>query len=230
MDTAQVSQLSAPAVKVFTGTAKKLLDWIVSGLTQAEAARACGVDKTYVSQLCEDPDFKSQVDAAKNVKVAQKIEVGNLYDDAELTALRNVKEALNWTTNLDDNLRVVAVLSKSRPKTAIVDHNKPENSPQPVVRLQLPAFIVQQFFINPNSEVVAIGDTALTTLNAASMDSIAADYTRIQEENSKIDPSPDDLLSQEISAISASQLTDPNFILQKIEKHNGRKSDPYSDL
>lgn len=169
--------------KQYIGTALRILNLLANGCNQVEAAKACGVDESYVSQLQSEPDFQEQVteQLAKNFKEASQID--DNYQKIEKQATEKLAKLIEHEYNPDRLLRVAKFANEAKRKLAPNVQNGSNgngNGAGPgVAVLVLPAFMVKdaprkEITLNPNNEIVAIDGKELTTFNSQGLDKLVA--------------------------------------------------------
>ncbi len=172
----QVSQISEllKTRKEYTGVAGRILKFMCGGATAVQAANACGVSEGYVSQLCAEESFQSQIaeKLSKDFEVAAQIDEN--YQEVEKVLSKRLREVTAYMTNVDQITRTLKTVSsipkKVQPKVPLnSDTNGTAIAP---VSLAIPIVAKNVFIVNPNSEVVALNGKELTTLNSKSLDSL----------------------------------------------------------
>lgn len=211
------TEITTKHLKIYTGQAAKVLKFLQNGCTETQAAEAVGVTLGYVSQLCQEPDFREQIGDKLQQDFEAAIETDKNYAEVELEISRRLKKMTPFILSLDDLLKTTRVLSTVKKKVAPAVNpgsNGDSNNPSRSVKMILPQITINNnFIVNPNSEVVAIGDRQLTTLNANSIDALAQ---RVME--------------AEIVTEQSQPLPKIEFRLpEKVAKHVSHK-DKYSDL
>lgn len=170
-------EVSNPTLKIYTGQAAKILKFLQGGCNEAQAAEAVGVSPSYVSQLCAETDFKAQIAAKLQEDFENAIETDKNYAYVELMTSRKLKELSGYILGLDDLLKTTKILNGNKRKVS--NGNTPgqpggTNTTNITVQLVIPRAAVQEFVINPNSEVVQSNGRDLVTLNASSLDALVA--------------------------------------------------------
>jgi len=172
-------------IKKYTGVAARILKLLSSGVcSQEQAARAIGVDPSYVSQLCAESDFQLQIAEELKKGIEQAVAIDETYGDIEKNLSSKLKELVPWMTSPETVLRTLKFVNEAKRKTQV---GSPEASGmngsangsegRGIVKLQLPNVIIQNFVVNPNNEIVAIGDKELVTLNSASLNQLVKSKT-----------------------------------------------------
>lgn len=178
--------------KKYTGAAGRILSLIIGGCTQVQAAKAIGVTEGFVSQLCAEHDFQLQIAEAIKADLEKAITIDANYLEIEKALSERLKTATVMMVTPTEILRTLKTINSMQPKTQRATGvsedgviRSANGTASGVSRLQLPNVIVQQFILNPQNEVVSVGDRALETLNSASMDSLLAN----KRANPKVIPS-----------------------------------------
>jgi hypothetical protein len=198
-------------VKIYSGNAGKVLKLIGRGnCNQAQAAKACGLDESYVSQLMAEEDFQLQVAQMIQEAVEAATVIDQNYDDTEKLLSERLKAAAGMMFNADTILKTLKFVNEAKKRMApvaggLVGANG-NGSHVTVVQLTLPAAMRHEYTVNPNGEVLEVNGMELQTIPSASMEQFSKQN---REAHPKVDPK---------------QLRLPNV--------SGRKqgTDPWADL
>lgn len=199
--------------KVYSGIAAKAMKLLANGATQSEVALALGVSDGLISQYMAEVDFKQQLleIVTRNMEVAREID--DNYQEAEKVLSKRLKDQVAMMYNPDQVLRTLKFVNEAKRKAPAINGNNGINGNggngvagiQPVV-LVLPQVIRKEFVINPQNEIVGIGDKPLVTLNSDSLNQIVKNHKGAQsseiadaipsrkelpDENNKRKPHPD---------------------------------------
>lgn len=158
--------------KTYSGIAARVLKLMCNGVTQSQAANSLGIDDTYVSQLASEADFKAYIADALTKSAQDAIDIDSSWVEIERTAVDKLKKLLAYEMNPDRLLRVAKEANIAKRKVPLTPLGNDVPSELAPVRLQMPAILVREFIVNPNNEVVALGDQGLVTLNSSSMNSL----------------------------------------------------------
>lgn len=190
-------------LKIYTGQAAKVLNFLKGGCTPAQAAQAVGVSEPYVSQLCAEEDFQKQIAQKLQHDFEQALETDKNLDEIEHLLTKKIKQLVPYMIGLDDVLKTFRVVNQSNRKLGAKINPAEGNNGVGVktITLLLPKIIINNFITNPNSEVVAIDDRNLVTLNSSSIDSLAK---KVMEEETI------DILTEQIPKMQLSKLKVPN--------------------
>jgi hypothetical protein len=162
-------------LKIYTGQAAKVLNFLKGGCTPIQAAQAVGVTIGYVSQLCKEEDFQAQIAQKLQADFEKAIETDKNLDEIEHTLSDKLKKLVPFMVGLDDILKTMKVVQGQKRKVApsINPGQDSGGSGAKIVTLVLPKVLVQNFITNPNSEIVAVDGKEMITLNSQSLDSLA---------------------------------------------------------
>lgn len=193
--------------KIFYGTAARILKLLGVGCTPVEAADACGVDPSYVSQLEADDDFVEQKNAIIRKTFEQQSKIDENYVAIEAKLSERLLGATEMMFNPDQILRTLKFANEAKRKvapTASAGGPNGSNGNGGVtvfapVTLILPASVAKEFILNPIGEVVSVDGKPLTTLPSGNMTQLV----KQQKEQKK---------------------------LQDKRDNGSRQTDPYSDL
>lgn len=163
-------------LKIYQGLSAKILNYLKGGATRAQTALALGCDVSTIDHLMQEDDFRGQVEKyiTKNFQDAVELDKNLLETEVELA--KKIKNFLPLLINLDDVLKTFRVVNGA--KKALVRDISPSgaqdvNTQKPVT-LILPKVIINNFIMNPNSEIVEVDGTQLVTLNSSSLDGLIA--------------------------------------------------------
>src|SRR6267378_2240005 len=169
----QKSELPKPR-KEYTGVAGRVLKFMCGGCTPVQAANACGVTESFVSQLCTEEDFQKQIEEKLSKDFEVAIQIDKNYTEVEERLSKRLNEMTSYMTNVDQITRtlktVSAIPKKVQPRIPL----NPESEQGAIapVSLAIPIIAKNVFIVNPNSEVVSLNGKELVTLNSKSLDSL----------------------------------------------------------
>jgi hypothetical protein len=208
MDQSIQKELGTNERKNYSGIPMRILKLLGSGLLPVEVARAVGVDESYISQLQKEESFAQQVNELIVKTFAEQSEIDNNYIEIEKILSKRLRDNASIMFNQDTILRTLKFANEAKKKIApalVTPGNGSNGSGTTIngpVTLILPAAVVKEFILNPNNEIIGIGNEELTTLPSANINKLV----RETKENLKNLPSV------------------------KIIKNGPRQVDPYSDL
>lgn len=198
--------------KIYSGTALKLMNLMAAGCNQVEAAKACGVDESYVSQLMDEPEFKEQITEKLAQAFKDANEIDNNYQEIEKRLSKKLLGVSEFMVNPDQILRTLKFANEAKRKLAPNVQNGSNGSEGPqtnIAVLVLPSFMVKdakrELILNPNNEVVAVDGRELTTFTSTGLNKLIEN-----KKNAPIAP------SKEVTKLKNEQ--------------KQRNVDPYSDL
>lgn len=174
--TSQTPELPKPR-KEYTGVAGRILRFMCGGATAIQAANACGVSESYVSQLASEESFQSQIaeKLSKDFEVAAQIDEN--YQEIEKLLSKRLRDVTSYMTNVDQITRtlktVSAIPKKVQPKVPL--NSETGGGAVTPVSLAIPIVAKNVFIVNPNSEIVSLNGKELTTLNSKSLDSLLSE-------------------------------------------------------
>lgn len=191
--------------KIYTGTAARLLKLRGAGCTATEAAKACGVDTSYVSQLEGEAEFKAQLNELIKQTFEKQSKIDTNYTEIEERLSHKLLNATEYMVNPDQILRTLKFANEAKrkvtPNGALGQNGSNGHGGLTVlqpVTLILPAIVAKEFVLNPMSEVVSIDGKELTTLPSNNIQQLVN-----QKEQKR---------------------------LEEKKAHGARQTDPYSDL
>jgi|SRR6266850_5874198 len=177
--------------KIYTGTAARLLKLRGAGCTQEEAAKACGVDASYVSQLEAEDDFKIQLNELIRKTFEAQSKIDENYTQIEEKLSAKLLRSTEYMVAPDQILRALKFANEAKRKMPIPSggHNgnhgpNGEATLQPVT-LILPVVVARTFVMNPIGEVVSVDGQELTTLPSANIQRLVKEKAAKQLEDKK---------------------------------------------
>lgn len=182
-------------LKIYTGQAAKILNYLKGGCTQAQAALATATTEGYVSQLCAEEDFQAQIAKVITADFKRAIETDENYEEVEHILSKKLREMAPMILNLDDALKTSKIVNSMKRKMApAINPNQGGQDGNKFVTLVLPQVVINNiqnnFITNPNNEVVQVGDMDMLTLNSNSIDGLAAQVNDKQLAQIQTEPVP----------------------------------------
>ena len=113
--------------KIYSGTALRVLNLLASGLTQSEAAKACGISESYISQLKEDPSFMGQLNAKVQALMAQQSKIDENLNTLEEKLSERLVKLADSMYNPDVVLRTLKFANEARRKMPQVSAGQGNN-------------------------------------------------------------------------------------------------------
>lgn len=163
--------------KIYTGTAARLLKLRGAGCTQSEAAKACGVDDSYVSQLEGEEEFKMQLNEIIRKTFEAQSKIDENYIQIEEKLSEKLLRSIEWMVNPDQILRTLKFANEAKrkvtPSGGQGSINGSDGEALKPVTLILPVVIAREFVINPIGEVVSVDGRELTTLPSGNIQKLA---------------------------------------------------------
>lgn len=165
---------SEKPLKTYTGIPGRILNMLCSGCSPEEAALAVGVDSSYVRHLKQEPDFIAQIKIKLTESTERAIAIDENYAAIEKTATDRLKTLINLVHSPKDLMQLAAFANSAKKKTSVNGGTDSENAgTQKVVKVLMPTVILNNFVVNPNNEIVQVGERTLETLNSASIQTLA---------------------------------------------------------
>lgn len=220
-------------LKEYTGTAKRILKLLAAGVLPSAAAKATGVDDSYVSQLCAEEDFQHQIAKEIQLAVESANKIDKNYTDVEEALSTRLRDIVGYMFDPDKILRTLKFVNEAKRKIQPTN-GTPLNGEQALgmrpVTIVLPTIIRNNFILNPNNEVVGISAPEerevkeLVTIGSTQMQSLIQEHrnngSQREEEKEKL-----------FSPINT-KLPSPPSLTKKLS--NGTKQstpqDPYANL
>lgn len=158
---------------------KMILELLVRGSSQSDAARIADVSIGYVSQLLQEPEFAAEVaqrkavtmqDASERENRANKIYGMNL--DLEEKILQNLQRQVNFMKPHEQMKLLQIVSTKKAPPPPPVLPNQ-HNQNATLVTIAVSHTNNSQFIMNNNKEIIAVGDTTLSPMSPQQLKDLA---------------------------------------------------------
>lgn len=199
-------------LKQYTGNAAKLIKILSAGqITQRQAAEAVGVSEALVSQLMAEEDFAYQVAVGMSKNLERAFTIDDNIEEVENILSQRLRELMGMAQamNLDTILKVLKYTNGAKRKTQAqvpgvgTGQGTIQNN---TLKLILPSVVINNYTVNPQNEVVAVGGQELVTLNSKSMET---------------------LMAQKQANAPPAQLPEPD---KEIQATYVKLKDPYGDL
>lgn len=155
------------------------MKYIANGATQTEAALACGCSDGLISQYMAEKEFQEQLLELVTSKMEAAREVDENYLETEKVLSKRLRDAAAMMFNPDQILKVLRFTNEAKTKIPFqAGLNGNGNgvgaagiTMKPVV-LILPEVARREFILNPNNEVVGVGDEVLTTMSSTQLNKL----------------------------------------------------------
>jgi len=176
----QVTDIVLPKEqKKYTGMAARTQKLLIAGCLPAQAAKALGISEGMVSQWMAEEDFYAQVSEGIKKDLERNEAIDSNYGNIEKMLSDKLLTLVPYMIQPDQVLRTLKFVNDAKRK---LDVRVPGEQTAggvganngSAVRLQLPQIVAQTVIINPQNEVVSVGNRDLVTLNSASMETFVA--------------------------------------------------------
>lgn len=178
---------TASALAVLSGTDRKALELLATGVPAAQCAAAIGVSPSRIAQLISDPVFSELVAERKYESLAAHNERDSKYDKLEDMALGQLEASLPMVMDPMKLARIAQTLNAAKRRGA----SAPESitSRQTIVNLVLPLGILQKFAVqtNANNQVTTIDEQSMVTIQSGQVQGIAEQVREAKNEREIID-------------------------------------------
>lgn len=151
---------------------EKLLSYLSSGASNEDAAGACGVSVSRVSQICADPEFAMRLQEARFQHASKYVQLDNSWDSAEEKLLEKFHETIPTLHKFRDIKDALAMVNSAKRKSAAAAG--PTEGAKTVVNLILPVAAMSRFVTNSQNQVVQTGEQSLITIQSGSLAKMAA--------------------------------------------------------
>ena len=142
---------------------------LLAGLSTSQCAAAVGCDDSYVSQVASNPEFASQLAAARAARTVKHLETDESIDDAEAMALKKVKGLIPMITKPLEAVRVFGVLNAARRKAEVVNPNANEGLDTVVLNLPKNAAVAIGIQVSSERQVIEVEGRSMTTMPAKAL-------------------------------------------------------------
>ncbi len=153
--------------------ADRIKSMLGKGLPSTVVASAVGCDPSYVSQLMEREDFKSEVLVARAERAEDSVKRDSKWDQIEDAALDKALETIKFVSKPSDLVRV-AQMANAAKRRATEFANGSEGA-APTVNLTLPAGASIIFQMNQQSQVVEIDGRSTAPLPTQHLTKLVAE-------------------------------------------------------
>lgn len=154
-----------------TSTADRALALLGQGVAPAQVAAALGVTESYISQLVSDEQFAARVAELRYESLQKHNARDNAYDAMEDKLLERMEDLLPLMHRPMEILKAIQVINAAKRR----GQSAPENitNKQTILQLVLPTQIINSFGkINPQGQVVEVGQQSLLTIQSGNMDAL----------------------------------------------------------
>lgn len=148
-------------------TEERALKLLGSGTSQEVVATALGVSPSYISQLLAKEDFAQKVAELRFVSLQDATNRDGKYDEIEDKLLKKLEDILPYFAKPREIVSAIVAINGAKRRGAKNESNI--HVQQTVVQLNLPGAIKQAFLVDPNNQVVQVGERDLTTIDAKSL-------------------------------------------------------------
>lgn len=155
---------------------EKILNLLSYGMAASDVADATGVSPSRISQLLAEPEFKSRLDGLKYERMQGAAAKDDQMDRIEGKILDNLEKTVHLVA---DPLKLTRMLKEvnglKRRTTGMGPAHAPDSK---TVKLNIGVNLINQFQVNANSEVIAVGGKSLLTMPSGQ-------FRRFADENTK---------------------------------------------
>lgn len=173
----------------------KIKQLIIGGMAPADVASVLGCTPGYVSQVCSDPEFKADLEAAKILWAAEQTEdtlLEKRYENLEHKLLTHATAAMA-EASFGELMRGVETLHKRKQDHFVRKNPVLPNTPNVTVHvtaLTLPAHATKQMGpvveVNDKNEIIAIGSQSMAPLSSDGVRSLFANIAAQKAADSKV--------------------------------------------
>jgi hypothetical protein len=161
------------------------------GIEPRTVASAVGVTDSHISQLLSNPEFAARVADLRYETLAKHSVRDNAYDELEDTLLEKLKNCIPYMSKPMEILAAVTRINQAKRRGSMV--NPSSQSQNPVIQLNMPIQVINQYRLDVNNQVIQAGQQPLITVQSGSLKAMveAAKALRTKEtQNVELLPSP----------------------------------------
>jgi hypothetical protein len=146
----------------------KLIDLLGSvGLTAEQAANACGITVSRVSQLLAQEAFASKVQELRAAALTEANETDKRWSKLENRVLEKLETQIDGIYDVDDLLKAASMLNRRIDRGTKSVAQVVQASP--VIQLSIPTVAIQNLVTNINQHVIKAGNQSLITIQSGNM-------------------------------------------------------------
>lgn len=170
-------------------TEQRALILLGQGIEPRTVASAVGVTDSHISQLLSNPEFAARVADLRYSTLAKHAERDTEYDEIEDTLLEKLKNCIPYMSKPMEILASVRIINQAKRRGAVA--NPTAQSQNPVIQLNMPIQIINQYRLDANNQVIQAGQQALVTVQSGALKSLV-DTARQRKEAQNVEllPSP----------------------------------------
>lgn len=169
-------------------TRERVKALLSSGVSQAQAASAIGVEESYVSQLMAEDEFRREVQEGRAGLAIKHVETDKSIDEIESKAWKKVDALLPLQTDLMKVLKVAQIANAAKRKAEAAAAVNAQ--PATVVALNLPNVQAVQIVLSTDRQVVEVAGRPLQTLPSSSVQKLLQDRrtTKLLDDSTPLIP------------------------------------------
>lgn len=148
-------------------TKSRLLKLLGSGIAPAQAASACGVTESYVSQCMAEEEFKNEVLELRYASLQKYNERDTNIDSLEDTLIEKIKDLIPLMTRPMEAIKAFQVINAAKRR----GQSAPESivNQQTIVQINMPVSLINKFRVNSTNQVVSVGNQNLVTMQSGTL-------------------------------------------------------------
>lgn len=136
-----------------------------NGASPGAAAKAVGCTPAYVSQLLGDNEFALAVAGNAAAQIEALATRDSKYDKLEDLLLAKLEDSIAFMVRPMEILKALTSINQAKRRAPGASDNLPTQVNNILV-LQLPEAVKTKFKVNPNQEVIEVGERPLVTINS----------------------------------------------------------------
>lgn len=145
----------------------RIKEFLGTGLTQVQAARAIGVDESYVSQLMAVAEFREAVEDMRGTSLLAKTRRDLTYDSIEDKLAETLDEMIDQGrfSKPEEVLVALKTVNQLTRRGTNIEPGRDINQGE-IVKLQLPQVIKNKIVLNTKGVVIQVGDQSMLTMGS----------------------------------------------------------------
>lgn len=164
---------AAPRTRSATNSLEeKLLSYLSRGCSNEDAAAACGISTSRVSQIITEPEFAERLQSARFAHAVQYQERDLSWDSAEDKLLEKLHEAIPVMHKPAEILSALRIVNGAT-RRAVTSPDQIAAT-KSTVSLIIPTVALSRFVANAQNQVVQAGTQSLITIQSGVLSNMAA--------------------------------------------------------
>jgi hypothetical protein len=151
---------------------EKLIGYLASGVSQTAAAKAVGVDDSYVSQLLALPDFRQAILDISATRLHEAVRHDDNIESIEKKALRVLDQKLPYVRSAMEAAKIFATLNGAKKKAVDSGSGTGTGGAQSVT-IVLPRAATVALKLNTSNQVIEVEGRTMAPLPSRALPQLA---------------------------------------------------------